>query len=103
MAHDSLDEFKQKQREMWSSFAPSAIFTTPVAANLVSFAGIHAGQQVLDVRRAGIDRRHRLGGTGADRVAVDDLDHLEAAGPLALEARTHLDAVSLLHRRSVRP
>ena len=58
MAHDSLDEFKQKQREMWSSFAPSAIFTTPVAANLVSFTGIHAGQQVLDV------------GTGTGVVAI---------------------------------
>ena len=58
MAHDSLDEFKQKQREMWSSFAPSAIFTTPVAANLVTFAGIHSGQQVLDV------------GTGTGVVAI---------------------------------
>jgi ubiquinone/menaquinone biosynthesis C-methylase UbiE len=58
MAHDSLDEFKQKQREMWSSFAPSAIFTTPVAANLVTFAGIHSRQQVLDV------------GTGTGVVAI---------------------------------
>ena len=49
MSTDSLDELKQQQREMWSSFAPSAIFTTPVAANLVTFAGIRAGQRVLDV------------------------------------------------------
>lgn len=49
MSTDSLSEFKQLQREMWSSFAPSAIFTTPVAANLVAFAGIRAGQHVLDV------------------------------------------------------
>ena len=49
MSTDSLDELKQQQREMWSSFAPSAIFTTPVAANLVAFAGIRAGQRVLDV------------------------------------------------------
>ena len=49
MSTDSLSEFKQQQREMWSSFAPSAIFTTPVAANLVAFAGIRAGQRVLDV------------------------------------------------------
>jgi len=49
MPTDSLSEFKQQQREMWSSFAPSAIFTTPVAANLVAFAGIRAGQRVLDV------------------------------------------------------
>ncbi len=49
MSTDSLAGFKQQQREMWSSFAPSAIFTTPVAANLVAFAGIRAGQRVLDV------------------------------------------------------
>ena len=49
MPTDSLSEFKQLQREMWSSFAPSAIFTTPVASNLVAFAGIRAGQHVLDV------------------------------------------------------
>lgn len=58
MVNDSLTEFKQHQREMWSSFAPSAIFTTPVAANLVTFAGIRAGQRVLDV------------GTGTGVVAI---------------------------------
>lgn len=58
MVNDSFSEFKQHQREMWSSFAPSAIFTTPVAANLVAFAGVQSGQRVLDV------------GTGTGVVAI---------------------------------
>ncbi len=58
MVTDTLELFKQQQRDMWSSFAPSAIFTTPVAANLVGFAGIGSGQRVLDV------------GTGAGVVAI---------------------------------
>ena len=49
MPEDSFAEFKNYQREMWSSFAPTAIFTTPVAAHLVQFAGIAPGQKVLDV------------------------------------------------------
>ena len=43
---------------MWASFAPTAIFTTPVAGHLVKFAGIAAGEQVLDV------------GTGTGVVAI---------------------------------
>ncbi|HMF27338.1 MAG TPA: methyltransferase domain-containing protein, partial [Candidatus Cybelea sp.] len=34
---------------MWSSFAPTALFTTPVAAHLVRFAGVAPGEAVLDV------------------------------------------------------
>lgn len=49
MAEDSFSEFKNRQREMWSSFAPTAIFTTPVAARLVEFAGVRPGERVLDV------------------------------------------------------
>lgn len=55
---DPFAEFKARQRQMWSSFAPTAIFTTPVAAQLVKFAGITAGEDVLDV------------GTGTGVVAV---------------------------------
>lgn len=49
MSDDSFAEFKSRQREMWSTFAPNATFTTPVAAHLVQFAGIQPGETVLDV------------------------------------------------------
>src|SRR5262249_27613280 len=49
MAEDIFTEFKNRQREMWSSFAPTGAFTTPVAGELVEFAGVSAGEKVLDV------------------------------------------------------
>src|SRR5437899_7577678 len=49
MSQDPFAELKQKQREMWASFTPTALFTTPVAAHLVKFAGIRSGEAVLDV------------------------------------------------------
>jgi SAM-dependent methyltransferase len=49
MNQDSFAEFKGRQREMWASFAPTAVFTTPVAARLVEFAGIRGEELVLDV------------------------------------------------------
>jgi ubiquinone/menaquinone biosynthesis C-methylase UbiE len=49
MAPDSLAEFKNRQREMWSSFAPTAAFTTPTAAHLVEFAGVEPEESDLDV------------------------------------------------------
>jgi SAM-dependent methyltransferase len=49
MTEDSFAEFKNRQREMWSSFAPTAVLTTPVAGHLVEFARIAAGEKVLDV------------------------------------------------------
>jgi SAM-dependent methyltransferase len=55
---DPFLEFKQKQRESWTTFTPTATFTTPVAAHLVRFAGIRPGESVLDV------------GTGTGVVAV---------------------------------
>jgi SAM-dependent methyltransferase len=49
MTDDAFGEFKDRQRQMWSSFAPTAILTTPVAGHLVEFADIRAGERVLDV------------------------------------------------------
>lgn len=49
MTTDTFAEFKNRQREMWSSFAPTAALTTPVAGHLVEFAGVRAGEKVLDV------------------------------------------------------
>lgn len=49
MTDDEFGEFKARQRQMWSSFAPTATLTTPVAAHLVEFANIRAGEKVLDV------------------------------------------------------
>ena len=46
---DPFAEFKSRQREMWASFTPTAIFTTPVAGHVVRFANIAAGETVLDV------------------------------------------------------
>ncbi|HEV2595039.1 MAG TPA: methyltransferase domain-containing protein [Sphingomicrobium sp.] len=49
MTEDMFAEFKNQQRAMWSSFAPSAVLTTPVAGHLIEFAGIAPGEKVLDV------------------------------------------------------
>lgn len=58
MNTDPFAELKNRQREMWASFAPTAMFTTPVAGHLVKFAGVKAGEAVLDV------------GTGTGVVAI---------------------------------
>lgn len=57
-AVDPFADLKTRQREMWASFAPTAAYTTPVAAHLVEFAGIKTGEAVLDV------------GTGTGVVAI---------------------------------
>ena len=49
MSHDPFTDFKRRQREAGTVFTPAATFTTPVAAHLVRFAGIRAGESVLDV------------------------------------------------------
>lgn len=58
MTADPFSAFKDRQREMWASFAPSATFTTPVAAHLVRFAGVAPDETILDV------------GTGTGVVAI---------------------------------
>jgi len=55
---DPFVDFKKRQREMWVSFTPTAMFTTPVAGHLVRFARIATGEHVLDV------------GTGTGVVAI---------------------------------
>ncbi|MCA1469785.1 methyltransferase domain-containing protein [Bradyrhizobium sp. IC3195] len=55
---DPFSELKSRQRDMWASFAPTAAFTTPVAAHLVDFAQVKPGETVLDV------------GTGTGVVAI---------------------------------
>jgi ubiquinone/menaquinone biosynthesis C-methylase UbiE len=51
MADDPIAEYKAKQRETWAlgDFGEVAAFTTQTAGHLVRFAGVRAGQTVLDV------------------------------------------------------
>jgi hypothetical protein len=37
---DPFADLKIRQREMWASFTPTAIFTTPLGGHLVKFAGM---------------------------------------------------------------
>ncbi len=49
MESDPYFQFKAAQREGWALFAPLEALTTPPAGALVSFAGIAADVQILDV------------------------------------------------------
>ncbi|MGB6200226.1 MAG: class I SAM-dependent methyltransferase [Candidatus Acidiferrales bacterium] len=46
---DPFESFKAVQKQGWAHFAPLEMSTTPTAAQLVKFAGLRAGQKVLDV------------------------------------------------------
>jgi SAM-dependent methyltransferase len=46
---DPFESFKAAQKQAWSHFAPLEMVTTIPAASLVKFAGVRAGQRVLDV------------------------------------------------------
>jgi SAM-dependent methyltransferase len=46
---DPFESFKVAQKWGWSHFAPLEMVTTIPAASLVKFAGVRAGQRVLDV------------------------------------------------------
>jgi len=46
---DPIAQFKENAKAGWSSFAPTEMITASVAPRLVKFAGIKAGQDVLDV------------------------------------------------------
>lgn len=48
MSTDPFAQFKAMQRDSWALFSPLATFTTPTAAALVEFAGVSAGQKLLD-------------------------------------------------------
>jgi SAM-dependent methyltransferase len=51
MDADSIAEFKTRQRETWAlgNFGEVAVFTAQVAGHLVRYAGVQAGQALLDV------------------------------------------------------
>jgi SAM-dependent methyltransferase len=46
---DPFEAFKAVQKQGWAHFAPLEMITTIPAASLVNFAGVRAGQRVLDV------------------------------------------------------
>ncbi len=46
---DTFESFKAAQRAGWAHFTPLQAITTEPAARLVKYAGIRAGQRVLDV------------------------------------------------------
>lgn len=48
MSADQFAEFKKIQKENWAFFAPLEVLTTQPAGLLVDFAGVKAGQKVLD-------------------------------------------------------
>jgi SAM-dependent methyltransferase len=76
-------ELKQKHRKMWASGDyPSMVetFLTPLGPRLVEFAGIGAGQRVLDVAAGTGNASIPAAQTGAEVVASDLTPELFEAG-----------------------
>jgi SAM-dependent methyltransferase len=44
-----LEQFKAGQRQAWATFSPFELMTSTTAPQLVGFAGVRPGEQVLDV------------------------------------------------------
>ncbi len=49
MERDAFGPFKDSQRQIWSQFSPVELLTAPCAPKLLRFAGVTAGQRLLDV------------------------------------------------------
>ena len=73
MTSDPIAEFKAKQRETWAlgNFGEVAVFTAQPAAQLVRFAGVRAGQKVLDVATGTGAQALAFAEAGADVIGVD--------------------------------
>lgn len=86
---DPFAGFKAVQKEAWSLFTPMEVFTTPTAAKLVNFAGVAAGQRLLDV------------GCGTGVVAITaarrgaKVRGLDLSPVLIARAREHAELVGL--------
>ena len=83
MDQDPFAELKKRQREMWASFAPTAMFTTPVAGHLVKFARI--GPCELCSTKARDRRRGHHGCRAGAHVTAVDLTLASRAGSLFME------------------
>lgn len=78
---DALAAFKDKQRKVWATFAVTATFTIPAAARLVRFAGVQAGDRVLDVGSGTGNVAITAAAEGANVVASDLTPELLAQIP----------------------
>jgi len=89
MAEDPIAEFKAKQRETWAlgNFGDVAMFTTITSGHLARFAGIRAGQMVLDVGCGAGPLSITLARLGAKVTGLDLTPELlaqaKASGPIA--------------------
>lgn len=68
---DGIDQFKTNQKTVWAGFAVLENLTGTVAPHLVRFAGIRAGQKVLDVACGTGVVTLTAARTGADVYGID--------------------------------